>query len=159
VADGPGWWLTFREIGDREAAEALRDRYLEAIVAPGELPDGDVYWHEVIGVPVVGRDGTELGVVAEIYRAGAAEVLVVRGGPLGELDVPNVASIVREFAPRAGRIVVDAEALDLAEAPPPRRPRGRRTRKALAAGGSAVPGPPGTGAGSSATADGEGEPV
>lgn len=81
-------------------------------------------------MPVLGLDGTALGTVDDIYRAGAAEVLVVRGGPLGELDVPNVASIVREFAPREGRIVVDAAVLDLDEAPPPRRPRGRRTRRA-----------------------------
>ncbi len=134
VADGPGWWLAAREIRDRESAETLRDRYLEAVVGPDELAEGDVYWHEVVGVPVVDLDGSPLGSVADVYRVGVAEVLVVRGGPLGELDVPNVAAVVREFAPREGRIVADAAALDLDETPRARRPRGRRTRRALAAG-------------------------
>jgi len=133
VADGPGWWLDFEEVGDRETAETLRDRYLEAIVSPDELPEGDVYWHEVVGVTVTGLDGSVLGTVEEIYRAGAAEVLVVRGGPFGELDLPNVATIIREFTPREGRIVVDTTVLDIDETPRPRRPRGRRTRRALAA--------------------------
>jgi 16S rRNA processing protein RimM len=133
VADGPGWWLTFTEIGSRDAAESLRDAYLEAEIDPDELPAGEVYWHEVVGVPVVGLDGREVGTVEGIYRVGVAEVLEVRG-PLGALDIPNVSAIVREFAPRDGRIVVDVGALDLDEGRPPKRPRGRRTRRAAAAG-------------------------
>jgi 16S rRNA processing protein RimM len=129
VADGPGWWLEFGEVGDRDAADRLRDRYLTARVDPAELPAGEVYWHEVVGCPVVDAAGADLGRVVDIFRVGGAEVLVVEG-PLGELDIPNVASIVLEFAPRDGRIVVDRESLDLDAAPPPKRPRGRRTRRA-----------------------------
>lgn len=155
VADGPGWWLDLAEVADRETAEALRDRYLEAVVSPDELPEGDVYWHEVVGVPVTGLDGSVLGKVEEVYRAGAAEVLVVRGGSVGEIDVPNVSSIVREFAPREGRIIVDTGVLDLDEVPRPRRPRGRRTRRALAAAEAARSGDPSTPAPRGPTQDGE----
>ena len=133
VADGPGWWIRFREVRDRAAAEPLRDAYLEADVEPASLAEGEVWWHEVVGTPVTDTAGGTLGVVADIYRAGGAEVLVVREGPLGELDVPNVATIVRDFEPRAGRIVVDLEALD-PERPAPAHPRGRRTTRAAAAG-------------------------
>ncbi len=87
---------------------------------------------------MTGLDGAEVGEVAEIYRSGGAEVLVVRGSR-GEIDIPNVGAIVREFAPREGRIVVDLGALDLDEAPTPRKPRGRRTRRALQAGPDATP--------------------
>jgi 16S rRNA processing protein RimM len=155
VADGPGWWLDLEEVPDRETAEILRDRYLEAVVSPDELPEGDVYWHEVVGVPVTGLDGTVLGKVDEVYRAGAAEVLVVKGGPAGEFDVPNVAAIVREFAPREGRIVVDTAVLDLDEAPRSRRPRGRRTRRALAAAETAGSGDASAPAPGGLTGDGE----
>jgi ribosomal 30S subunit maturation factor RimM len=87
--------------------------YLEAVVGPGEqLPRGEFYWHEVIGTKVADVDGTVLGEVADIYRAGGAEVVVVRG-PAGELDIPLVRSIVRTFAPARGEIVVDGEALGL----------------------------------------------
>jgi 16S rRNA processing protein RimM len=135
VADGPGWWLRFREVADRAAAEPLRGVYLEAEVAGDSLPEGEVYWHEVIGVPVVDLAGDALGSVAGIYRAGAAEILVVEHDGR-ELDIPNVATIVRTFAPREGRIVVDRAALDLPAEPAARRPRGRRTRRAFDAAGT-----------------------
>ncbi len=131
VEDGPGWRLTFREIGNRTAAEGLRDAWLEVDVDRStDLPPGAAYWHEVIGAVVRGLDGTALGTVADVYRVAAAEVLEVRDGPYGTFDLPVVASIVREFAPERGEIVVDAEVLDLA-APPvegPARPERRRHR-------------------------------
>jgi 16S rRNA processing protein RimM len=141
VADGPGWWLRFHEITDRTSAEALVGAYLEAVVPSDELARDEVYWHEVLDVAVTTTDGSPLGRVADVYRAGGAEVLLVRGGPFGELDIPNVAAVVREFAPRDGRIVVDPEALDLAAEPSTAAPRGRRTRRALAADSQAEPSP------------------
>ncbi len=154
MADGPGWWIRFRELPDRAAAEHLRDAYLEAEVPQGSLADGEVWWHEVVGTPVTDLAGSPVGVVADLYRAGGAEVLVVRGGPLGELDIPNVAAIVREFAPREGRIAVDIEALD-PEPLVPRRPRGRRTRRAAAAVAQGEPGDSAAGeAGGTTSGDG-----
>ncbi len=111
--DAQGWRLRFAEVADRTAAEALRDVYLEAVVAPDEkLPRGEFYWHEVVGTSVTDTDGTDLGKVADVYRAGGAEVVVVRG-PAGEIDVPLVRAVVRIFAPARGEIVVDGEALGL----------------------------------------------
>jgi 16S rRNA processing protein RimM len=111
--DAVGWRVRFAEVPDRTAAEALRDAYLEAVVAPGqELPRGEFYWHQVVGSAVSDVDGTALGEVVDIYRAGGADVAVVRG-PAGELDIPLVRSIVRIFAPARGEIVVDGDALGL----------------------------------------------
>jgi 16S rRNA processing protein RimM len=121
VADGPGWRIRFREIGSREAADTLRGAYLEMTVRPqADLARGEVYWHEVLGVPVRGVDGAELGVVQDIYRVAENEVYVVGGGAYGSFDLPAVRAFIRIFAPRRGEIVVDAEALDL------RPPRERR---------------------------------
>ena len=111
--DARGWRVRFAEIADRTAAEKLRDVYLEAVVGPGEeLPRGEYYWHQVLGATVNDVDGTVLGEVTDIYRAGGAEVLLVMG-PQGELDVPVVRPVVRIFAPARGEIVVDGEALGL----------------------------------------------
>ena len=111
--DAVGWRVRFVEVPDRTAAESLRDVYLEAVVAPGqELPRGEFYWHEVVGSAVADVDGTALGEVVDVYRAGGADVAVVRG-PGGELDVPLVRTVVRIFAPARGEIVVDGEALGL----------------------------------------------
>ena len=129
VADGPGWWLRFAEIPNREAADDLRDAYLE--IEPPEEPrePGRWYFHELQGLEVRGSDGAELGRVVDIYRAGGAEVFVVRG-PRGEIDVPGVKGIVLELAPERGEMVVDMEALALDARPVEDddyvRPRDRR---------------------------------
>lgn len=130
VEDGPGWRLRFAEIRTRNAAEALRDHYLETIVDRSQdLEPGSAYWHEVIGCEVRALDGRVLGTVADIYRVATAEIFVVRGGPGGAFDLPLVKAIVKEFAPDRGVITVDEAVLDLDGAPvddrPPRPPRRR----------------------------------
>lgn len=133
VADGRGWWLRFREIGDRTLAEErLRDRYLE-IVAPDEpREEGRWLWHELMGLAVTSTAGEAMGTVVDIYRAGGAEVFVVRG-PRGEFDVPGVRGIVTELAPERGAMVVDLETLALDARPVEDddyvRPRDRRPHK------------------------------
>jgi hypothetical protein len=132
VADGPGWWLRFREIPDRNAAERLRDVYLE-IDAPEEpRQPGLWFFHELEGLAVRSQAGEDLGTIVEIYRAGGAEVFVVRG-PRGELDVPGVHGIVTELAPERGEMIVDLDALALDARPVEDedyvRPRDRRPKK------------------------------
>jgi len=133
VEDGRGLRVRFAEIPDRNAAESIRDADLEVDADPASLDDGAVYWHELIGVAVRGLDGGDLGTVRDVYRAGAAEVLVIDGGPVSTFDLPVVSAFIRTWAPREGRIVVDADALDLTIRParPPRRHRSRA--EALAA--------------------------
>ena len=125
VDDGPGWWLAFDGHPDRTSVEPLRNRYLEADVSLDEVrAAGAALWDEVIGATVRDLGGRDLGRVVDVYRAGGAEVYVVRGGPLGEFDLPAVRDYIRDFAPDRGELVVDAEALDLAEPQPrPRAPR------------------------------------
>jgi len=147
VADGPGWRLRFREVGSREAADTLRDAYLESEVHPaGELARGEVYWHEVVGAVVRDVDGADLGVVQDVYRVGENEVYIVRGERFGTFDLPAVRAFIRVFAPRRGEIVVDADALDL-QAPKRRQPEGerpkaprRRSRKPRPASGAPTAG-------------------
>lgn len=137
--DGPGLLVRFDEVRDRSAAEAYRERYLEVDSPRGALPEGEYYWHEVIGARVTTTDGRDLGTVRDIFRAGGGEVLIVDGGAWGEVMVPAVTAVVREFAPADGRVVVDAESLALDEEPPARRPRGRRTSRALKQARTAAP--------------------
>ena len=144
IQDGPGWRLRFQEVTSRDAADSLRETYLETVVHPvADLARGEVYWHEVLGVTVRGLDDTELGTVTDIYRVAENEVYVVSGGPYGSFDLPAVRAFIRIFAPRRGEIVVDAEALDLrpAKARPagderlraPRRKAPKRRRPEAAA--------------------------
>lgn len=128
VEDGPGWRLRFAEVPDRQRAERLRDAYLEVVVdRASEVEPGAAFWHEVVGSTVRDSTGAVLGTVADIYRAGENEVYVVRGGPVGEFDLPAVRDVITAFAPERREIVVDEGVLDLAappvDAPAPKRPR------------------------------------
>jgi 16S rRNA processing protein RimM len=148
VADGPGWWLRFREIEDRSTAEdRLRDRYLEIEDRHEPREPGRWLWHELAGLAVSSTTGEPMGEIVDIYRAGGAEVFVVRG-PQGEIDVPGVRGIVTELAPDRGSMVVDLERLALDARPVEDeayvRPRDRRPKpqpKRRLAPGS-PPGPP-----------------
>jgi 16S rRNA processing protein RimM len=111
--DGPGLLVRFKEVADRNAADRLREKYLEADVA--DLPADTYFWHDIIGCAVSTTEGQELGTVADVFRVGEAEVYVVRG-PGGEVLVPAVAAIVRELVPAEKRIVVDGAALGLSGA-------------------------------------------
>lgn len=153
VEDGPGWRLQFHEVPNRQASEWLRDAYLEVEVdREADLDAGAAYWHEVVGSTVRDSTGAELGKIADIYRAGETEVYVVRGGAVGEFDLPAVRDVITTFAPDRGELVVDETVLDLAgpvvEAPertakPRRRPRWSRHGKGGRAATTAGDGAPG----------------
>ena len=141
VDDGPGWRVGFREIQNRAAAETLRDQYLEVVVdRDAELAAGQVFWHEVIGSEVKGVGGNVLGTVADVYRAGEAEVYIVRGGPAGEFDLPAVRTVIRDFAPERGEIVIDEAVLDLAGPVAEQEPRRPRRRHRFSRHGKGAPG-------------------
>jgi 16S rRNA processing protein RimM len=145
VPDGRGWWLRFREIQDRDASERLRDVYLE-IDAPDEpRQPGLWFFHELEGLAVRSASGEELGTIVDIYRAGGAEVFIVRG-PRGELDVPGVRGIVLDLAPERGEMIVDLESLALDARPVEDddyvRPRDRRPKKQPKAKVAPGPGAP-----------------
>jgi 16S rRNA processing protein RimM len=131
VEDGPGWRLRFRELPERAAAERLRDAYLEISVdRDADLEAGAAYWHEVIGSTVRDSTGADLGKVVDVYRAGENEVYVVRGGPVGEFDLPAIRDVISTFAPERGEIVIDEVVLDIGgaavDAPESRPPKPRK---------------------------------
>ena len=114
ASDGPGLRVRFAEVPDRTAAEALRDLDLEADVdRERDLEPDAVFWHELRGVRVTDGDGRDLGTIQDVYRAGGAEVIAVGGGDVRPFEMPVVHAFIRTWAPREGRIVIDASALDL----------------------------------------------
>jgi 16S rRNA processing protein RimM len=108
--DGPGLLVRFKEINDRNAADSLREKYLEADAA--ELPPDTYFWHDIVGCAVSTVEGKNLGTVADVFRVGESEVYVVRG-PGGEVLVPAVAAVVRELVPAEKRMIIDGVALGL----------------------------------------------
>ncbi len=66
------------------------DQYLE-VPAAEPLPAGSYYWHQLHGLAVTTTGGEPLGTVVDVFRAGEAEVYVVRGR-----------SLRRDHGPRCG---------------------------------------------------------
>ncbi|MCL4239205.1 MAG: 16S rRNA processing protein RimM [Anaerolineae bacterium] len=98
--------LQLAGIGDRNAAELLREQYvMVAFEDAVPLEDGEYYLFQVIGLEVVTTEGEVLGSIQEVLETGANDVFVVRG-PRGEVLLPVIDECVQHIDFDAGRITV-----------------------------------------------------
>jgi 16S rRNA processing protein RimM len=94
--------VCFAGVDDRSAAEALNGVELTAPPLRGddaELPEGELWVHEMIGAEVVDRSGATVGCVVAVEANPAHDLLVLDGGAL----VPMVFVVDR----RDGALVID----------------------------------------------------
>ncbi|WP_224276708.1 ribosome maturation factor RimM [Nocardioides lacusdianchii] len=100
--------VTFEELTDRNAAEAVRGTVLHATLGPDDVPeDPDEYYdHQLVGLDVVDLDGTHLGQVKALVHGSAQDLLTVRTPDGRDTLVPFVSALVPEVDLDAGRIVV-----------------------------------------------------
>jgi 16S rRNA processing protein RimM len=102
---GGGAIARFAEIGDRNAAEALRGKLVtvdRSALPP--LEEGEYYHADLIGLPCESLDGERLGSVVAVENFGAGDIIEIEK-PDGRRSMvpfrPGVADLV------AGRIKVD----------------------------------------------------
>lgn len=96
----------FAEITDRNAAEAHRSTVLT--VARSELPplaEGEYYYGDLIGLPCVSTDGTDLGICIAVENFGAGDILEIEKPDKKRFMVPMTAHAVPEWGER---ILIDA---------------------------------------------------
>ncbi|MDD7941143.1 ribosome maturation factor RimM [Actinomycetospora lutea] len=100
--------VTVEEVGDRDAAEALRTAELTApaLAEAPEDPD-EFHDHQLEGLTAVLTDGTTVGTVTAVLHGAGGELLAVERAEGGELLVPFVAAIVPEVDVAGGRLVLD----------------------------------------------------
>ncbi|GAA0324939.1 ribosome maturation factor RimM [Kineococcus aurantiacus] len=100
--------LTFSEVTDRTAVEALRDTLL-LVDIDDEADETDDAWypHQLRGLAAVTVTGTPLGVVADLLTGTAQDVLVVTGTDGREVLVPFVRSIVPTVDVRRRKVVLN----------------------------------------------------
>jgi len=99
--------LTVDGVGDRDAAETLRGGLLSIPVEAARPLEPGEYWpHQLIGLPVLDRDGQPRGTIAEVLPGTAHDLLSVRLPDDRTALVPAVAALVRVDLD-AGRVVVD----------------------------------------------------
>ena len=106
--DGKGGAIArFAEVTDRTAAEKLRGTALT--VPRSSLPplaEGEYYHADLLGLPAVSTDGTDLGECIAIDNFGAGDVLEIRRPDGKRFMVPMRAEAVPEWD--AARIVITA---------------------------------------------------
>lgn len=106
---GKGVVLALDGVEDRTAAEVYTGWYLAAprefLPKPGK---DEFYWTDLIGLRVIGRAGSSLGVVSGLLETGAHDVLQVEDGEVERL-IPFVAAYVGQVDLERGEIQVDWE--------------------------------------------------
>lgn len=86
-----------------EAASELTGRY---VFVPSEnLPDGEYYWKDIIGLDIVTEDGRKLGRITDILPTGSNDVYVCNGDE-GEILIPAFDDVVRKIDIEKGVMVV-----------------------------------------------------
>jgi 16S rRNA processing protein RimM len=100
--------LKLVDIPDRDAAETFRGADVEVPTRDAlNLPKGQFYWHQVIGLEV--EDATtreKLGRISDILETGANDVYIVKG-QRGEILVPAIKDVIKEIDPVQGRMLVE----------------------------------------------------
>jgi len=102
-----GYLVSFGGVHDREGAERLQGRYLfleRDALEP--LAEGEVFYHQLLGMEVVTTKGESVGTIREVYELRPADLLEVHG-PRGEVMIPFLSHIVVDVDAEAGRMVID----------------------------------------------------
>ncbi|MGG2095865.1 ribosome maturation factor RimM [Bacillus sp. S13(2024)] len=60
----------------------------------GELPEGEYYYHEIIGCTVVTEDGETIGTIKEILSPGANDVWVIKQPKGQDVLIPYIEEVV-----------------------------------------------------------------
>jgi len=71
-----------------------------------ELPEGEFYLHQYLGLQVVDSREGNLGTLEDYFTTAAHDVLVVKG-PYGEVLIPAVEQMIADVDLEAGRMLVE----------------------------------------------------
>jgi len=100
--------VTFEEVGDRNAAEALRGTLLHTTIPADATPEDpdEFYDHQLVGLRAEDTDGAPLGEVVAVVHGAAQDLLTVRTPDGRDALVPFVTALVPEVDLAGGRVVV-----------------------------------------------------
>lgn len=102
-----GYLVAFQEVHDRDEAELLSGCYLYRDIEELEpLAEGELFYHQMLGLEVTTVEGRDVGRVVEVYELRPADVLEVSDGRRRVL-IPFTESIVVRVDVDAGRLVID----------------------------------------------------
>jgi len=89
-------FLEMEGITDTNAAKALIGyKVLVSREMLGELPAGEYYWRDIIGLDVYTENGGYLGRIESIFPTGSNDVYVCKGQK--EILLPAIADVIRQI--------------------------------------------------------------
>ena len=106
-----GLLVKFDGLDDRNAVEDLSQRYLQIpIETVSPLEEGEVFYHQLIGLQVMTVDGETIGRIREVYDTGPTHLLEVKRTEGGQVLIPFTERVVKK---------VDVEGGVMSIKPPP----------------------------------------
>ena len=100
--------VLFRGFEDRRAAESLIGEVIEIPESElPELPEGEYYTHDLVGMAVETAGGEPLGTLVEVLRTGSNDVYVVRREGVKDVLVPAIPDVIVSVDVPAQRMVVE----------------------------------------------------
>ena len=99
--------LAVNEIDSIDAAKEVRgcDLFMDRTKLP-ELPDGEYYQRELIGLDVVTTEGVQLGKIRDILPTGSNDVFIVRNKKTEHM-IPYLKDVVKSIDLDKGLMVVE----------------------------------------------------
>ncbi len=88
-----------------DAEDMVGGRVSAATDKLAALPEGEYYWHELLGMEAVTEEGTSLGRIKEIFSTGGSDVYVCDNGKEERL-LPAIAEVIRKVDKNAGILTV-----------------------------------------------------
>lgn len=99
--------VSLKELPDRTAVEIFRNImvYMKSEDMP-ELPEGEYFVHQLVGLEVITDQGEKLGLLKEILITGANDVYLVESPQGKELLLPATEEVVLEINQEKNQILV-----------------------------------------------------
>ena len=95
--------VSFQEYGNRDDVEDLRNQLVSVPVdSIPRLPDGEYYYHQIIGLRVISDQGSSLGTVSSIIETGSNDVCVVKSESGGDILLPAIDTVILNIDLDAG---------------------------------------------------------
>ena len=92
---------------DAVTARNFTGEWLYAATDPEtELPVGEYYHYQLVGLQVVTDQGENLGQVQEVLITGSNDVYVVKSESGSELLLPAISQVIKEIDLTSGRVLV-----------------------------------------------------
>ena len=102
-----GVLVKFARHDDRDSVEEYAQRYLLAPIAElAPLEEDEVYYHQLLGLKVITREGQYVGRVQEVFETYPAHLLEVKSDDGRVHLIPFADRIVKKVEVEAGQIVI-----------------------------------------------------